>query len=350
MTSSPRPGTLEWLTDQRPDEAVLLTSVGALTRSAWEARAEAVAEGLAADGVAAGDLLSAAGRIGVDWFVTSWAAAKLGAGLAGLPPGPVLELPGARFVELDHGDLRFPAPGADPAAPEGGAERPAPRRLSGTAPPPDAVTFSRLGRAVRRRFTAATVPAIGTTLADLVARLRAVPGTTLVVCGPVSDPILTFLASVVLVGGGRVASAPTPAATLALAAPHDAGLAALAPADLAALAELDAPARETLDLTSVGALVTGGAPVAAADRAAADDLFGPETIIDVYATADTGVVAVRSGDEPHHVLLEGVSVRLGAAGLLEVRSPLAAAPGWVATGDRAGLVGDGGMRLPAATA
>lgn len=346
MAPSPRPGTLEWLADQRPDEAVLLTPDGALTRSEWEARTAALSERLVADGVAPGDLLSASGRIGPAWFIASWAAAKLGAGLAGLPPGPVLNLPDARFVALDEGGAPFAAAGEGTTAPARTSEEHAPRRLSGTAAPPDAVTFSRLGRAVRRRFTTTTVPAIGATLADLIARLRAAPGTTLVVCAPVSDPILTFLASVVLVGGGRVASAPTPAAALALAAPHDAGLAGLAPTDLAALAGLDAAARDALDLTPVDTLVTGGAPVAAAGLAAADDLFGAETIVDVYATADTGVVAVRSAEEAHHTVLEGVSVRLGAAGLLEVRSPLAAAPGWVATGDRATLVGDTGVHLP----
>lgn len=329
MAPSPRPGTLEWLADQRPDEAVLLTPDGAITRNAWEARANALAEHLAREcDVTAGGLLSTSGRIGPEWFTASWAAAKLGAGLAGLPPGPGRGLAGATHVE---------------ALPETPDE--APRRLSGAAAPPDTVTFSRLGRAVHRSFTPASVAAIGATLADLVARVGAAPGTTLVVSGPVSDQILTFMAGVVLVGGGRVVSAPQPAAALALAARHEADAAALAPAELQELAEVPAGVHDGLDLTSLRILVTGGAPLSAAARRAADDLFGAETVADVYATADTGVVAVRGPGDAHHVLLDGVRARTTAGGLLDVRSPLAAAAGWVPTGDHAALMGDTQLML-----
>lgn len=324
----PRPGTLEWLADQRPDEVVLRTPDGTLTRAAWEARADALAEHLAAGpGIAPGDLLTAAGRIDPAWFVAAWAAAKLGAGLVGLPPGPVVALDGAVHLEEE------PPPGH------------APRRFSGAAAPPDSVTFSRLGRPVRRSSTPASVAAVGESLADLVARLGATPGTTLVVCGAVSDPVATFLADVVLAGGGRVLSAREPAAALALAAEEGAGLAALPPAELDALAALDPSAREALVTTGIAALVTGAAAVGGAARAAADDLFGSEAVVDVYATADTGVVAVRPPGGVHHVLLDRVAARITAGGLLEVRSPLAAAPGWVPTGDRAALTGDAELEL-----
>lgn len=329
MPPGPRPGTLEWLTDQRPDEAVLLTPDGAVTRAEWEARAGALAEHLAHDrGVGPRDLITAGGRIGPPWFTVSWAAAKLGAGLAGLPPGPGAAPRGTTHVD---GSAGVPA----------GASR----RLSGAAALPDAVTFSRSGRPVRRSFTPESAAAIAATLADLVARLRAAPGTTLVLSGPVSDPILTFLANVVLVGGGRVLSAPEPAAALAAAARHDADLAALAVSELDALTRLGDEALEALDVTTIEAVVTGGAPIGTAARAVLDDLFGAEAVIDVYATADTGVVAVRGRGDDRHALLEGVGARTTPGGLLEVRSPLAAAPGWVATGDRAALVGGAELEL-----
>ncbi|MCW3012541.1 MAG: Amino acid adenylation protein [Solirubrobacterales bacterium] len=333
MAPAPRPGTLEWLADQQPDAPVLIGPDGTLTRTGWEARAEALAEHLATvRGVAEGDLLSAGGRIGPDWLTVSWAAAKLGAGLAGLPPGPVTSLEDALHVGAD--DLL-----AAHATP------PAERRLSGSSAPPDALTFSRLGRPVRRRFHPAGVAAIGATVADLVARIRAVPGTTLVASGPVSDPVATFLVNLVLVGGGRIVTAPEPAAALALAAEHDADLAALPPQELDALGLSAQEAREALDTTRVSAVVTGAAGQTTAGRTAADDLFGAESVIDVYATADTGVVAVRGAGEAHHVLLDGVTVRVTPAGLLEVRSPLAAAPGWVGTGDRAELLAERALRL-----
>ncbi len=407
---APRPGTLEWLTDQAPDHVVLHTPDGALTRAGWELRAEALAAWLEEErGVVAGALLSASGRIGADWLTLSWAVAKLGAGLAGLPPGPVVPLDGALHVSRDDlaaanrpalhgaalasagqderagdGPANRPAlhgaaltsAGQDERAGDGPANRPAEhreteegagrngragladgarhvdapdlgadtgsagsRRLSGGALP-DSVTFSRLGRPVRRRFSAGGVGAIGVALADLVARIGAAPGTTLVASGPVCDPVVTFVANVVVVGGGTVVTADDPAGALALAAEHDAGLAAFAPADLDALARLPEAAREALDLTGLVAVVVGAA---AFDRAAAEDLFGAVT--DVHATADTGVVAVRGPGDPHHVLLDGVSARVTRQGLLEVRSPLAAGPGWVATGDRAALVGDTGLQL-----
>lgn len=328
MASSPRPGTLEWLADARPDEVVLITADGGLTRSAWEERADALAEHLTSEReVGPGELVTAAGAIGPDWFTVSWATAKLGAGLAGLPPGPVVSLPGATHLE---------------AIPDGLAG--APRRLSATGALPDSVTFSRLGRPVRRSFSPGSVAAIGETLADLVARVGVVPGATLVVAGRVSDAVLTFQANIVLVGGGSVVSAPEPAAALGLAAAHEAESVALAPAGLKALAALSESEREALDLTTIRALVTGGAPLSPAARAVADDLFGADTIVDVYATADTGVVAVRGPGDAHHVLLGGVAARI-TRGVLEIRSPLAAAAGWVATGDRAALVGDAGLEL-----
>ena len=305
MPPSPRPGTLEWLADRDPDHIALVTPEGALTRGDWEARAAALAEHLAQEReVAPGGLLSASGRIGPHWLVVSWAAAKLGAATA--PAGE--------------------------------------RRLSGASAPPDSVAFSRLGRPVRRHFTPGGVAAIGVTLSDLVARLHAVPGTTLVVSGPVSDPVATLLVNLVLVGGGRVVAAPAPEAALGLAAEHGAGLAALPPAEIDALSLLAPAALDALDLTSIQTLVTGAAPTSPAGRDAAVDLFGADAVVDVYATADTGVVAVRGRDQEHHVLLDGVSVR-NAAGLLEVRSPLCAAAGWVPTGDRAALVGDTALQL-----
>ena len=328
MPPSPGTGTLEWLADRDPDHIAFVPPEGALTRGDWEARAAALAEHLAQEReVAPGGLLSASGRIGPHWLVVSWAAAKLGAGLAGLPPGPGGALDGAVHVEQE--------PATAPAGE---------RRLSGASAPPDSVAFSRLGRPVRRRFTPGGVAAIGVTLSDLVARLHAVPGTTLVVSGPVSDPVATLLVNLVLVGGGRVVAAPAPEAALGLAAEHDAGLAALPPAEIDALALLAPAALDALDLTSIQTLVTGAAPTSPAGRDAAVDLFGADAVVDVYATADTGVVAVRGRDQEHHVLLDGVSVR-SAAGLLEVRSPLCAAAGWVPTGDRAALVGDTALQL-----
>jgi len=346
VAPGPRPGTLESFADARPAEPVLLTPDGALTRAEWEARAEALAEHLAGErDVALGDLLTVAGRIGPDWLTASWAAAKLGAGLAGLPPGPVVDLPDAVHVGADELAAVAGSAGSPRRADAELCHEAAPRRLSGTEAPPDSVTFSRLGRPVRRSFPPASVAAIGATLADLVARVQAIPGTTLVVAGPVSDLVATFVANVVLVGGGRIVTAPEPTAALALAADHGAELAAFSPGELDVLAGLTGAEREALDLTSIRALVTGGAQSAARACALVDDLFGADAVIDVYATADTGMVAVRSAGAPHHVLLDGVAVRTKANGVLEIRSPLAAAPGWVATGDRAALVGDAGLEL-----
>lgn len=291
-----------------------------------------LADELAALGVGPGSLVTAAGAIGWRWFAASWAAAKLGAGLAGLPPGPGAGVPGAQHIPQDD-------------EPHGGRAVPAPRRLSGTHALPDSVIFSGSGRAVRRSFTPEQVGCIGPVLADLVARTRAAPGTTLAAVGSVADSVITFHANVVLVGGGRVVTAPTAAEALALAAGHGANAATLAPADLAGLSDLAPAAHDALDVMAIQTLVTGGAAFPPRAHAVAENLFGPEAVVDVYSTADTGAVAVRAGDDDHHVLLTGVEARLGAGRRLEICSPLAAARGWVATGDRATLGAEGELRL-----
>ncbi len=278
-----------------------------------------------------GALLAASGPIELDWFVLSWAAAKLGAGLVGIPTGPAANLPDVLHVPAE----------ADREAPVA-----VPRRLSGHHGPPASVTFSRRGRPVHRTFTPASVAAIAPTLADLIARLRAAPGSTLALSGPASDPLLTLLAGVVLVGGGRVACAPEPAGALALAARYGAEIVALTPAGAARLAALDEDGREQLDLTSVETLVVGGGSLDAEATTVVDDLFGLDCLVDVYATADVGVAATRRGDEREHELLDGVEARTGAAGALELRSPLAASAAWTRTGDAARLSAGGGVIVP----
>lgn len=221
-----------------------------------------------------------------------------------------------------------------------------PRRLSGHHGPPDAITFSHQGRPVRRTFPPEQLVAIAPTMADLIDRLRAAPGITLAVSGPVSDPLLTFLVGVVLVGGGRVACADAPAGALTLAAEHGAELVALSPAGLRELTALSTDEREQLDLTTVEAVVVGGAPLDAAATALVDDLFGLECLLDVYLTADTGIAAVRQGTEREHALLDGVEARTTPVGALELRSPLAASSEWTRTGDAARLTADGRLAMP----
>lgn len=337
MPPGPRPGTLEWHADQRPDELAVLSGASRLSWREFEQGADALAERLARDHqVWPGALLSTFGKITPWWLTLSWAAAKLGAGLAALPPGRLGAISGAVHVSPD-------ALGAPPEA--------VPRRLSGQHPPPDAVGFSRRGRAVRRSLSPEQVVAVGPTLADLIARLRAAPGTTLAVCGPACDTVLSLLAGVTLVGGGRVACAQAPREALELAAGHGAELVALTPSGLDALARAESGAltsaeREAIDLTAVEALVVGGAAPGEDALALVDDLLGAEALIDVYLTPDTGIAAVRSGAAEHHRLLEGVEARSDAGGEVELRSPLAAAPGWTRTGDAARLTADGGLIVP----
>lgn len=325
--SAPRAGTLEWLADARPDEAVLLADGDGLTRARWEHEANGLAEVLHARGVRAGDIVTHRADLGPRSFVLTWACAKLGAGAAFLPLAPthLADVPGTWHA------------GSDVMA----ARRPLhpPRRLSGTHPPPPSVTFSRTLRPVRRTFTPDRLVAIGATLADLVARTRAVPGTTLVAAGPAADARLLLQATVVLVGGGRVATGVAAPASLALVARHEATALVLPPAGLDELARTPDADLEALDLLGLQTVVTGGARVSAAARALADDLFGPGLLVDVYATADAGDIAVRAGAEERHTLLDGVEARVDRGGRLEVRSPLTAGGGWTPTGDRAELDG-----------
>ena len=198
---------------------------------------------------------------------------------------------------------------------------------------------------MHRSFPPERLLAIAPTMADLIDRLRAAPGTTLALSGPVSDPLLTFLAGVVLVGGGRVACAQAPAGALALAAEHGAELVALSPADLGQLTALSTDEREQLDLTTVEAVIVGGTSLDTAATVLVDDLFGLECLLDVYLTADTGIAAVRHGTAQEHALLDGVEARTTPAGALELRSPLAASSAWTQTGDTARLTADGALSV-----
>lgn len=322
--SAPGVGTLEHLADLRPGEEV----VGDLTRAQWEARANALADALAAQDVGPGDALALPGPLREAWFVVTWAAAKLGAGAMGLPP---LAAPPAGAAVVTEAQLGAAARDTD-----------APRRFSGAHPLPPSTTWSRTGRAVRREWDAAKLGAVAPLARDLVARLRLAPGTTLAVAGQTHDALLAFAANVTLVGGGRVLAFGAHSAVFDAVATHDASVVAAHPAVLRSLLAREPEELEALDLIGLQTLVTGGAH---APRVEIEALVGPGVLVDVLSTADLGDLAVRGPQDAGFVALDGVELRITPARGVEVRSPLAERDGWTPTGDRGALGADGRLTL-----
>ena len=91
----------------------------------------------------------------------------------------------------------------------------------------------------------------------------------------------------------------------------------LGPDDLAALAGLPVDEQERHDTSSLDLVLTGDGPLSPAAFTAAEDLLGLDVARDVYATAETGPVAVDG------IPLAGVDVE-ERGGTLWVRSPLLA--------------------------
>ena len=91
----------------------------------------------------------------------------------------------------------------------------------------------------------------------------------------------------------------------------------LGPDDLVALAALPVDEQERHDTSSLDLVLTGDGPLSPAAFTAAEDLLGLDVARDVYATAETGPVAVDG------IPLAGVDVEQ-RGGTLWVRSPLLA--------------------------
>lgn len=79
-----RPGTLEFWARERPDAPAIIEGDRVLTWSAWNDLADRLAEGLAARGLVAGNILVTRMQIRPEWAIASAAAAKLGLRLLGL--------------------------------------------------------------------------------------------------------------------------------------------------------------------------------------------------------------------------------------------------------------------------
>jgi acyl-CoA synthetase (AMP-forming)/AMP-acid ligase II len=234
----------------------------------------------------------------------------------------------------------------------------APPRFTGSAPPPVAVAYTagRTGRprAVLRRIGPERAAAVAGTLADAVGRVGLGPGHAHLLAGPPERPGALFWAQLALALGGHVhvAAGAGPEATLRAIEAHAIESAFLLPADLEALGALPDAVKERHDTFTIDVVLAGEAPVTAAARAAAEDLFGPDLLRDVYATTETGPVAIDG------VPLAGVEVA-ARAGELWVRTPLLAdgylddpeataaafQDGWFATGDRGRVDARGHLAL-----
>jgi acyl-CoA synthetase (AMP-forming)/AMP-acid ligase II len=335
------PGSPEHRAAETPDTLCLSDEAG---RTLTWRELNALADGLAATlhdehGVEAGGRVAVRPEPGVELFAVLLALAKLGASSV-LPVGAAdASLTGAT-AEVGPRALAVAA-GAPP-------------RFTGTAPPPAAVSFTagRTGtpRAVARRLGPERAAAATRTLADAISRVGLGPGHAHLLAAPPERSSPLFWAQLALALGGRVhvAAGAGPEAALRSVEERAIDSAFARPADLEALGALPDAAKESVDTTSVDVVLSGDAPLTEAAGNAADDVFGPDLVRDVYATTETGPIAIDG--EP----LAGVEVQ-ERAGELWVRSPLLAdgylgdpeattaafRDGWFATGD-AGRVDAGG--------
>ncbi|HZZ36417.1 MAG TPA: AMP-binding protein, partial [Caulobacteraceae bacterium] len=82
--TTPQPGSLEHWARERPDAPAVIEGGRTLTWGAWNEEADRLAHGLAARGLAAGDVLVTRMQIRPEWPIASAAAGKLGCRLLGL--------------------------------------------------------------------------------------------------------------------------------------------------------------------------------------------------------------------------------------------------------------------------
>jgi acyl-CoA synthetase (AMP-forming)/AMP-acid ligase II len=368
---TPAPGTPEHRADTTPDGVCLADAARRLTWRAWDRRADELAAGLEeVHGVSAGDRVAWRLPNRAELFVLTLALAKLGAGEVAV--GPWLSDDAAGHVLTDSQAVLLVSEQADPpwaTAPvlaaadlHATAVAGAPRRLTGTRPPAATVTYSAgrsgLPRGAVREFTPEHLRAAAPTVADLVRRLGLRQGERHLLAAPAAHPTALLLAQLTLALGGAVVCLDPfePRTALALIEEHAITSTFLLPPMLAALAALPDAAVEAVDVTSLEAVVAGGGPIRPDLREQAIDLLGEDCLFVAYGTAHTGTVALLHPDEQHERPdavgrpLHGVAVRT-RGDELQVRSPLAlrrwqdgeAAPsdGFVATGDRGHLDGDG---------
>jgi long-chain acyl-CoA synthetase len=83
MTTTPTPGSLEYWAAERPNAPAIIEGDRVVTWKAWNDEADRLAEGLAARGMVAGDVLVTRMQIRPEWPIASAAAGKLGLRLLG---------------------------------------------------------------------------------------------------------------------------------------------------------------------------------------------------------------------------------------------------------------------------
>lgn len=112
--TAPQPGSLEHWACERPDAPAMIEGDRVVTWKEWNDAADRLAEGLAAHGLVAGDVLVTRMQIRPEWPIASAAAGKLGLRLLGLnwrlTPAEV------RFVLTNSGASAILCDDADPAA------------------------------------------------------------------------------------------------------------------------------------------------------------------------------------------------------------------------------------------
>jgi long-chain acyl-CoA synthetase len=112
--TAPQPGSLEHWAHERPDAPAMIEGDRVVTWKAWNDAADRLAEGFAARGLVAGDVLVTRMQIRPEWPIASAAAGKLGLRLLGL--NWRLTPAETRYVLTNSGAQAILCDDADPAA------------------------------------------------------------------------------------------------------------------------------------------------------------------------------------------------------------------------------------------
>ncbi|WP_354697793.1 hypothetical protein DSM112329_03437 [Paraconexibacter sp. AEG42_29] len=355
----PKPGSLEWLADQDPEQgATVEASSGACTsRAEHDALASGLARGLSAThGVTAGDRVAIALPPGPDLLRTQYALAKLGAAplllsphaassagrrLAAIAGAAILIADGPATTDRstdgdsDGGRLRVVPRSALAVFAERHAD--GPRLLSGAHPPVDGVQVAAAGdtggpgRVLVRVRTPDRIALLARPFADLLRRVALAPGATHLLGRRGHAPEPQFWASVALVTGGVVVTEPAAdaATLLAALAEHQVGSTVMDLATLRAITTLPDAVTEGADLTALQRIILDGPAPDAALVTACADLFGDDVLHRVAATPQTGPYAHAgaedlAADPAALTPLDGVTLTRSPAGDVHVTSPLAA--------------------------
>jgi bile acid-coenzyme A ligase len=306
----------------RPDEVVIIDHEGSVTRRELESRTNRLARAYAALGVTQDDFITIGLPNGIPFLENVIAAWKLGA-----TPQPVsFRLPErelASIIAVAGSTLvvGLDARGVVPSVPAGYqpdsslSDEPLPVLVSKAWKAPTSG-----GSTGTPKVIVSSAPAVIDALVPLMPLLKMTPGGVKLTAAPLSHNIGIMFTAGPLMTGGTVVVAPKfdAAATLELIDRYHVDWTCLVPTMLHRIAKLPDEVRARYDLSSLGAIATGGAMTPAWLKEFWVDWLGGDRLLEFYSATESQAIVTADGNEwmSHPGTVGTVKV-----GELEVRDP-----------------------------